>query len=997
MTTIRVFLLVQITCLGCLLSGDEVQFNRDIRPILSDNCYYCHGPDEKTQEADLRLDTFDGATRDLGGYAAIVPGKPDESELIFRIEDQDDLMPPPKSKKTLTKDQIQLLRQWIKEGAKYEPHWSFMPLSKSEPPAVKQESWPKNPIDNYILSRLEEKAISPSPQADASTLIRRVYLDLTGLLPSPGELQQFLDDQRPDAFEHLVDRLLASPHYGERWGRHWLDQARYADSNGYSVDSLREMWPYRDWVIKAHNDDLPFDQFTIEQLAGDLLPEATKLQKIATGFHRNTLINQEGGTDREQFRVESAIDRVNTTGAVWLGLTVSCAQCHTHKFDPITHREYFEMYAFFNSGSDQNNGGKTLPVIKGEVFGNPVDLGPKSLSDKQRASLKAKWKAKEKARVDKLLAPQQASVPKWQTLEATSVKTSSDQDLEKQPGNSYLVKPGYGLKDSITFSAQSTLDKIGGIKLVTLPHKSLPKNGPGSAGNGNFVLTGFELYIDGKPIKFSSAFADHEQKDYPIAGALDPKSAEGWAINSGISGRPMNEAHQAVFVLHEPIEGIKGKSLEFRLHHKRNDNYLVGHFAINIASATPVAPQAELERLFIALTVPENKLSKAEKSFLDSKFYAVHPEAKKRPKSPLEANMMIMEDLPKPRDTYLLTRGDFTRPDKELGKLQPGGLSFVAPALPAKAGRNRLDLAKWLVDSQNPLTPRVTMNRMWMRYFGRGLVETEEDFGTQGALPSHPDLLDWLGRTFIEKDWSMKAMHRLIVTSATYRQQSYTREDLQEIDPNNYLLARQSRIRVDAELIRDSALCASGLLTREVGGPGFYPEQPDGVYAFTQSRKRWNASKGDDRYRRAMYTVFYRSAPYPLFTTFDAPDFSSVCTRRVKSNTPLQALTVANDPVFMEMARALALRIIRESPGATTEAMIQSAFQLCVSRAPSAEELEVLTRYVKAQEVAFEDVEAAEKFAGKDLKEAMGSVQKAASLVALARVMFNTDNFITRE
>lgn len=988
-----------------VVTGEEIRFNRDIRPILSNNCFYCHGPDEKTQEADLRLDSFEAATRDLGGYAAIVPGKPDESELIFRIEDHEDPMPPKKSKKVVTKEQLALLRKWIEQGAEYESHWSFMPVEKRDPPEVKNASWSKNEIDRFILARLEAKGIKPSPEADRAILIRRLSIDLLGLLPDPKRVEAFVKDASPDAYEKLVDEMLASPHYGERWGRHWLDQARYADSNGYSVDGERQMWPFRDWVIHALNEDKPFDQFTIEQIAGDLLENPTKSQLVATAFHRNTLINQEGGTDPEQFRVEAAFDRVNTTGAVWLGLTLSCAQCHTHKFDPIQHRDYFEMYAFFNSGSDRNNSGKVISVSKGEMFGRSVEVEqPNRLPPEERAKLKKEWEAKEKLRLSKVFE-QSGKPTRWAPINVTEASTSSGVALKETEFKSWLIQPGYKPKDSIRVTAKVEAGKVAAIRLRVLPDPSLPKNGPGSAGNGNFVLTRFDVSVRGKPVAMASAFADHEQPGYGISGTIDQNPRSGWAINIGKGQKnvKMNAPHEAVFLLSEAIDLNGNEPLEFTLHHELNDNYLVGNFAIDVTADSPALPaskQAELEKFSAILDKPEDKRSKAERDMVEAKFVAAVPEARvEKPKADpkLEGRVMVMEDLVKRRPTYILTRGDFTRPDKESGELHPGGLASVAPALPAQEGRNRLDLAKWLVDAQNPLTPRVTMNRVWMRYFGRGLVETEEDFGTQGTLPSHPGLLDWLAAEFVGSGWSMKEMHRHIVTSATYRQSSKTRADLQEIDARNLLLGRQSRIRFDAEIVRDAALDASGLLTREIGGPSVHPPQPAGVYAFTQTGKRWNTETGENRYRRAMYTKFFRSAPYPLFTTFDAPDFSSVCTRRVKSNTPLQALNVANDPVFIEFAQALALRLAKEVPGNLRQ-QVEHGFQLCVSRSPSEQEIEVLRTYLGKQlEAAKTDPDLAARLTTEPLRQAAGSSENAVALVSLARVLFNTDNFITRE
>ncbi len=735
-----------------------IDFNRDIRPILSNNCFQCHGPDSAEREADLRLDSFAGATSDLGGYAGVAPGDPDASELLRRVTSTDpgDVMPPPKSKKPrLSEVQTAMLRRWIESGAPYVGHWAFAPLSKAEPPQT-EEPWVRNGIDHFILAQLQAKGIPPSPEAGREVLLRRVCLDLTGLPPGSEQRERFLADERPDAWERLVEELLRSPHYGERWGRHWLDQARYADSDGYAIDGERQMWPYRDWVIRALNEDMPFDRFTIEQLAGDLLPQPTRGQLAATAFQRNTLINEEGGSDPEQFRVEAVVDRTNTTGAVWLGLTLGCAQCHTHKFDPVTQREYYEFFAFFNNSTDRNNRGATLSVRQGDLLGEARD------------------------------------------------------------------------------------------------EPAVEQEAPGQQG----------------------------RKANPLRGAVP---------------------------------------------------------------------------------------------------------------------LMIMQELEKPRETFLLTRGDFTRPDRELGPLRPGVPSAVPPALPeSEAPATRLDLARWLVDPENPLTPRVTVNRVWMRFFGRGLVETEEDLGTQSSYPSHPELLDWLSGQFIAGGWSMKSLHRLIVNSATYRQSSLVRPDLNEIDPRNVLLARQARLRVEGEIARDAALLSSGLLSPEIGGPSVRPPQPDGVYAFTQRAKNWKADTGPDRYRRGLYTFFYRSAPYPLFTTFDAPDFQTVCTRRARSNTPLQALTMANDPAFMECAQALAGRMA-ESSAALPE-QVRFGFVATQGRAPGAREAELLIRYAEEQAESFgAEPEAGMALLDEKLRASELAPERAAALVCVARALFNTDSFITRE
>ncbi len=788
---------------------DRVRYNDHVRPILSNQCFACHGPDDKHRDADLHLDTRAGALADLGGYSAVMPGKPDASEMIKRIlsDDPDEIMPPPKSKKPkLPARDVAILKKWIAQGAEYEGHWAFLPLQKAAVPPLA-----KNPIDAFVLKRLADEQIKPSPEADAATLCRRLYLDLTGLLPTPEEVDAFV--KNPDVAK-LADKLLASPHYGERWGRHWLDQARYADSDGYATDLFRAMWPYRDWVIRAVNEDMPFNRFTIEQLAGDLLPNPTKSQLVATGFHRNTLINTEGGTDPEQFRVEAVMDRLSTTGSVWLGLTIGCAQCHTHKFDPITHREYYQMFAFFNHGEDRNNKGATVPVAVGEMFGKAPPAKAETLGVGELEKLQDEWEVAE--------------------------------------------------------------------------------------------------------IKRQEAAGDKANKK--LLGALQ-------VLDAARSGEQRKLA-QAAFEKAEPRAKKKP-----------------------IGNGDPAAKIVE---------------------------------------------QMVMRDLPKPRETHLFLRGDFTRPDKEGGLLKPGVIAAVNAVIPGSQTdfKNRLDLAKWLVNPANPLTSRVTMNRVWMRYFGRGLVETEDDFGMQGVTPTHPELLDFLATEFIRSGWSMKAMHKLIVTSQTYRQSSKARPDLAERDPGNYLLARQQRLRVESEIVRDAALCASGLLNPEIGGLSIRPPQPDGMYAFTLRNKSWKTSEGAEKFRRGMYVTFYRSAVYPLHATFDAPNFQAACTRRPRSNTPLQSLTLANDPAFLEMAQALGARMHKE--GADLNARLVRGFRLCLGRQPSPKELATLRDYTLAQTKDFaQDEAAAKKLAGPAL--ATLPPAEAAAMFCAARVLLNTDNFISRE
>ncbi len=756
----------------------EIDFARDIRPLLSNACFQCHGPDEEGREADLRLDTADGAYADLGGYQAIKPNEPDASALVARIttSDTDERMPPPDSGLKLSPADIELLKAWIARGGKYDQHWAFRPIRRAPIPQLDASSM-HNSIDAFVINRLDEAGLTLADEADRSTLIRRVCLDLLGLPPSRDELASFLGDQHPGAFDRMVERVLANPHYGERWGRHWLDQARYADTNGYTVDSERSMWPYRNWVIQAINADLPFDQFTIEQLAGDILPEPTQDQLVATGFHRNTLINQEGGTDNEQFRNETVVDRVNTTGAVWLGLTVGCAQCHTHKFDPLTQHEYYQLFAFFNSSQDVNSVAPTLTTA----------------SDTQRVRL---------AELDSQIA------------QTTAASTDTA----------------------------------------------------------------------------------HPKVDLP-------------------------DAEKTKLAAH-----LKG------LQDERNKT----------AKALPTT--------------------------------------------------MIMRELAKPRETNVLIRGDFLRKGDVVKANVP---AFLPPLIGETPGGTRLDLAKWLVSDENPLTARVTVNRVWGRFFGQGLVETENDFGLQGTPPTHPELLDWLSSELIATGWSMKELHRAIVTSATYRQSSHQREAAERVDPLNKLISRQTRLRVDAEVVRDLALTASGLLDGQIGGPSVYPPQPDGVYAFTQRNAGWPTSKGADRYRRGLYTFFMRSAPYPMLTTFDTPRFDTTCTLRVRSNTPLQSLTLANDEAMLENARALGRRLIDEAEEYRNRIIL--AYQLCFARDPDQQEADRLLAFVESQRADFLANLPEAKLFSQAATASGEQLAELAAWTAVARVLLNLDEFITRE
>jgi hypothetical protein len=836
--------------LPCLAAAAEaVDYQRDIKPILSEHCYACHGPQK--QRSGLRLDSAAAASHGGDSGPALVPGKSAESRLLQAVTAAPGVVAmPPTGRPRLTAQQIDLLRRWIDQGAKApanealpaaatvrSTHWAFRPPVRPAEPAVRNPAWVRNPIDRFILARLEKEGLTPSPEADRVTLLRRLSLDLLGLPPSVADVEAFVYDNRPDAYERLVDRLLSSPHYGERWGRHWLDQARYADSNGFNIDAPRQMWKYRDWVINALNRDLPFDQFTIEQLAGDLLPNATPAQKIATGFHRNTLINQEGGIDLEQFRVESIVDRVNTTGSVFLGLTIGCCQCHDHKFDPIAQREYYQLFAFLNNADE------------------PILELPTPEQARQRARIKAEISA-----------------------------------LKQQLGN----------EDALTQKQLAAWE----LKLNPEILKHVPPE--------------IRDILD-----LAQTSRDEKQKQTILA----------W----------------------------------FRQFD------LARHLTGGLGNPQPFSPLAHL------------KLAKfradAEKRIAD--LHKSEPEV---------VSTMVLQERAVPRMTHIHLQGDFLRKG---APVRPGVPAVLHP-LRAGEKPTRLDLARWLVDPANPLTARVIMNRFWQNYFGAGLVETENDFGTQGTPPSHPDLLDWLATEFSACKWSMKAMHRLIVTSATYRQESRVRPGLAAVDPRNRLLGRQVRQRLEAEVVRDVALSASGLLAEKVGGPSVHPPQPDGVFRFTQLVRDWKTDQGEDRYRRGMYTYFWRSAPYPALTVFDAPDSTNTCTRRNRSNTPLQALTLLNDQAYFEFAQGLAGRVLREAKPSDSD-RLRYAFQLCLARPPRPFEEQRLAQLLGQERLELDVAPQDAKVLAPAQHPKDADAKQLAALTLVARVLLNLDEFITRE
>lgn len=967
-----------IVCLvlpGRGAAQEPVDFQRDIRPILSNHCFKCHGP--ALQKSKLRLDNRDHAIK----MSAIVPGKIDESEMLRRVvADESERMPPPKAGDPLSDKQVALLKKWIEQGAEYTPHWVFVKPRQQPLPKVKNTQWTKNAIDHFVLARLEKDGLTPSPEADRATLIRRLSLDLLGLLPSAKEVDDFITDSSPNVYEKLVDRILESPHYGERQARHWLDLARYADSNGYTIDGKRSIWPWRDWVIGAFNRDLPFDQFTMQQLAGDLLPKAKAEHIIATGFHRNTSFNEEGGTNPEQFRVERTVDRTNTTGTVWLGLTVGCAQCHTHKYDPITHKEYFQLYAFFNSMEEPK-----LPLPTAEQAKRLAELN----AELAKAKALPPPAKKSKEELAKLLSElEKETHGGWRMLYPKMVTSEQGAMPAALEDRSVLVSGKGGAPDTYTMhSVAPETGTITAIRLEALTHPSLPNNGPGRASNGNFVLNKLVFETDGVPHRFFKALADHSQKGYDVNEVVRD-GGKGWAVNSD-DPKQRNVDRQAIFFLEKPYDVREGQAFELTLGFAQTPRgYNLGRFRISVTFASSRFLELPLAAQQIVLMDPEKRNPK-DMDRLQEVLSKVPTASAKIAQLQKEIKVLenqvdttlILRELGKSRTTNIQKRGDFLAPGEVV---EPGVLSVLPPLAVKDRRPTRLDLARWLVSPENPLTARVVINRIWQQYFGKGIVETENDFGIQGALPTHRELLDWLALEFMNptasrerkrsQPWSMKHMHRLIVTSATYRQSSKMRSDLSQKDPQNKLLGRQNRLRLEAEIIRDAALTASGLLTRKIGGAGVYPPQPPEIFAFTQSKHPWPESTGPDRYRRGMYTFIWRQSQHPLLTTFDAPDAQTACTRRTRSNTPLQALHLANDPTFIEMAQGLAGRMVKEGPDDDV-GRIAHGFKLCFARVPSPEEQSRLIRYLSEQRQANRDQ----------------------AWTMLARVLLNVDEFVTRE
>ena len=1027
-----------------------MSFSRDVRPILADNCFACHGHDDQKRKADLRLDLFESATKPAkDGAIAIMPGDVDKSELVRRITSakDDERMPPASSNKKLTVHQIETLKKWVAEGAVYEKHWAFVAPVRPPVPAVKDEKWPRNDIDRFILAKLESTGFAPSPEGDKVTLIRRLYLDLIGLPPSIEEVDAFVKDDSAGAYDKVVEKLLASPHYGERWGRHWLDAARYADTDGFEKDKLRKIWFYRDWVIDAINRDLPYDQFLIQQIAGDELPNATQDQIAATGFLRNAMLNEEGGVDPEQFRMDAMFDRMDCIGKSILGLTIQCAQCHSHKYEPLSQQEYYRLFAFLNN----DNEGQSV-VYSADDLKKAADLS-RQMREIEGA-LKHQWPDWEQRMADweKEVANNQ---PSWTTLELEDIGEMDQRYTLYKDGS--LLAQGYApTKFTIPFHSKTNLTGITAFRLELLTDPNLPRGGPGRSIKGTCALSEFSVDIapadhpeKKTTVKFADATSDFDQplKDLepifydktndkritgPVKFAIDGDEKTAWGIDAGPGRR--NQDRKAVFNCEKPIGFDGGTNLTIRVkqfhggwNSDDNQNNNLGRFRISVTTAEDKVVADPLpKRVREILTLPREMRSDKQQEEVFSYWRTTVPQWKEANAKidelwkqwPEGEDTLTLSPRDEPRHTHVLTRGDWLKPGKSV---MPGVPAFLHP-LPAHYEPTRLTLARWLADRKSPTTARAFVNRIWQAYFGTGLVATSEDFGTQGEAPSHPQLLDWLACEFTDPStssgrapstssgrvpstsWSVKHMQRLIVESATYRQSSRVTPELLASDPYNRLLARGPRFRVEGEIVRDIALSASGLLNDRMGGPSVMPPAPAFLFVPPASYGPfpWIDATGDEKYRRGVYVFRRRSTPYPMLQTFDAPNGESSCVRRLRTNTPLQALVTLNEPTFVECARALARKALAEG-GSSDRDRVSYAFRRAVVRTPTDAELTELLALLEKEKKRFAEgwLNPNELTSGKDqpsadLPKGVTPTQWAAYTV-VSRVLLNLDETITKE
>lgn len=1032
----------RITTIGLLIGSLSVsafaetpaklRYNRDVRPILAENCFACHGFDEHSREADLRLDVAESAVEDRGGYFAIVAGDPANSEVWKRIssEDEYEVMPPPDSHRELTYEQKSLIQRWILEGAEYEDHWSFVPPRKPDLPAITNESWPRNEIDRFVLARLEAEGLKPSPEAERGMLLRRLSLDLTGLPPSAEEVDEFIEDDDPNAYERAVDRLLASPHFGERMALDWLDAARYADTNGYSIDGGRHMWLWRDWVIDAFNRNLPYDQFLREQMAGDLLPEPSPSQRIATGFQRNNMVTHEGGTIPEENLTNYNADRVKTLGEAVLGLTVGCAQCHDHKYDPITQRDYYRLFAYFNSvsdiGLDGNGGVNPRPFMQAKTV---LQTGEEEGLRKKIESLRRQ-----------LASPDEAAVAKWEADQRRELEERGvGMELHK-------IKPlhvstpnagaGYRIEEDrfvaieradafVPYDVSLQLPQLDrpmtGLRVVFHPHSRAPESGwgfgtiaDGSPAKGTFMLTAVSASAESVPgdqvnlhrllgvrrVTASSWESAHRPEE-----VLDTRNDNGWSPAIDREG-PVH----ITITFDEPLDTSALAFLTVQLNFGHGRKLVGTQFEFQALTGNDDGSTLP-EDILAILKVPASDRTSDQREALFA-YFSAHAQATQRLRTSLanleerlatltqEFPTMVMDRAEKPRETFILNRGDYSQPGE---KVTAGTPEFL-PSLPEEAALSRLGLAEWTTMRENPLTARVAVNRIWQLLFGVGIVATPADFGTQGEWPSHPELLDVLSVDFVESGWDTKALVKNIVMSATYRQDSSASEELLKLDPQNRLLAHGPRFRLSAELIRDSALKMSGLLVPWIGGPSVNPYTPGDLWrevshygSTPATAQTFVQDRGEKLYRRSLYTYWKRTVPPPNMAAFDAPN-REVCTvSRAATTTPLQALVLLNDVQFVEASRAFAERIIKQSEG--DEDRLRWAFRECLSRSPSDAELSVLERMLDRERVRYRnDPAAAGAYLanGEAPRDESIPPEEHAAWAQVAALLFNLSETVTR-
>lgn len=993
-----------------------IHFNRDVRPILSNACYACHGPDSARREAGLRLDQRAAVIAKLdSGAKAIVPGNIEASELVRRVltDNADERMPPLGSNKKLTAAEIDTLKRWIAQGAEYQPHWAFVPPKHSNPPAViDAKKWVRNDIDRFVLARLEREGLQPAGEAARESLLRRLAFDLTGLPPTIEEVKSFLADASPQAYEKMVDRYLASPAYGEQMARHWLDLARYADTNGYQYDTERQQWVWRDWVIDAYNRNIPFDQFTIEQLAGDLLPDTTPAQRLATGFNRNHGVTIEGGVVDEEYRVEYVMDRLVTTGTTWLGLTVGCARCHDHKFDPLSQKEFYQLYAFFNQVPEKGLNGfepkeviaSPLAAAQNQQLADEIAVLKRQLASPSEANPKSfdAW-------VKNIAASRDED---WKVLVPQSMTSSGGSTLTKLDDNSVLAGGAKPAQDIYEIKVTLAGGPWTAVRLEALTHDSLPGGGPGRHTNSNFVLSEFELVTatakdSAQAVKLMRADADYSQKDYEVAKAIDGvEGNSGWAVDGPTRKQPAT----AMFVAAAPFGNAEETVLTFRLKHTANFGaHSIGRarLAVTKAPADLVALQGPDKAIMASAKKSPTQRSDTETAAL-RKVYDEQAAGNKKViaqrMTQLQSELgkgypatMIMRDLPKPRPTHILNRGQYNEPKEKVVPDVPA----IFPALPQGQPANRLALARWLVDPQHPLTARVAVNRYWQRLFGVGLVKTAEDFGLQSESPSHPELLDWLATEFRNK-WDNKQLLKTIVMSATYRQSAHVGRAAFERDPENRLLSRGPRMRLDAEEVRDAALAVSGQLVTKLGGKSVYPYQPPGLWMELNNRPGYSTEyvegKGDDLFRRSIYTFWKRTVPSPMLKTLDAPDREICTVRRSRTNTPLQSLLLLNGPQFIEAARHLGTRMMtRASDG--DDSRIDYGFALAIGRRPTAEELTLLRELLNQERARFRSDKAAAEVllkVGASPRDEKLDAAEHAAWTSVGRLLLNLDEFVTK-